>query len=175
MIRIDSHNHFWQFDPVRDLWIDESMGILRKDFLPKDFHPVRQENNMDGSIAVQANQSELETEFLLDFAERNEFIKGVVGWIDFKASNIEQKLSKYRSHEKLCGFRHIVQAEADDRFMVRDDFLNGLRHLKNFDFTYDILVYPTQLPAAIELASELPDQKLVLDHIAKPRIKAGIM
>lgn len=175
MIRIDSHNHFWQFDPVRDSWIDESMKILRKDFLPEDLLPILQNNNIDGTIAVQADQSESETNFLLRLADSHDFIKGVVGWVDFKALDIEEKLSTYSSKGKLCGFRHIAQAEADDHFLVQEKFLHGLRHLKSFDFSYDILIYPRQLEAAINLANELPDQKLVLDHIAKPMIKADIM
>jgi L-fuconolactonase len=175
MIRIDAHNHFWKFDPVRDSWIDESMTILRKDFLPNDLEPILVENNFHGTIAVQADQSEEETNFLLGLADNHDFIKGVVGWVDFKALDIEEKLSSYSLKEKLCGFRHIAQAETDDRFLVSKDFLTGLRYLNSFDFTYDVLIYPRQLEAAIELANELPDQKLVLDHIAKPLIKAGIM
>jgi len=175
MIRIDSHNHFWKFDPIRDSWIEDSMQVLRRDFLPKDLQPILHENNIDGTVAVQADQSESETNFLLDLAESNHFIRGVVGWVDFKADDIEQKLSAFASNNKLRGFRHIAQAETDDGFLVGNDFLNGLKYLKTYDYTYDILIYPRQLKAAIELAYELPDQKLVLDHIAKPLIKTGIM
>lgn len=172
MIRIDSHNHFWQFDPVRDTWIDDSMRVIQRDFLPESLLPVLNDYHMDGSIAVHADQSEEETKFLLKLAGENEFILGVVGWIDLCSPEIEEKLSIFRQ-PKLCGFRHIVQAEPDEQFLVREDFISGLRCLKAYDLTYDILIYPNQLPAAIELVNILPDQKFVLDHIAKPLIRKG--
>ena len=92
---IDSHQHFWKYDPVRDNWIDDSMEIIRKDFLPKDLKPLLDENGIDGCIAVQADQSETETEFLLTCAAENPFIKGVVGWVDLTAKNLEKRLMHY--------------------------------------------------------------------------------
>ena len=170
-MRIDSHQHFWRYNPGRDRWITEEMAVLRKDFLPEQLQPELAASNMQGSIAVQANQSEEETLFLLELAARNAFIRGVVGWVDLCAGNIERRLDFFSQHEKLCGFRHIVQAEADDRFMLRPAFLRGISCLEKFGFTYDILIYPKQLPAAIELVSKFPGQLFVIDHIAKPPIK----
>jgi len=172
-MRIDAHQHFWQFDPVRDSWIDESMGVIRKDFMPSDLQPIIDEHQIDGTIAVQADQSEAETEFLLKLADQYPFIKGVVGWVDLRAHDIDEKLSKYSGRQKLCGFRHIVQSEPDDLFMLRDDFLNGVKALDHFGFAYDILIYTHQLPAAIDVVNKLPEQKFVLDHLAKPKIKSG--
>ena len=170
-MRIDAHQHFWQYNPARDGWITDEMAILKKDFLPQQLIPELTANNIQGCIAVQTDQSEAETFFLLDLARQHETSQGVVGWVDLRASNGADRLEFFSQYEKLCGFRHIVQAETDDRFMLRPDFLRGIAALEEFGFTYDILIYARQLPAAIELVSKCPGQLFVLDHIAKPAIK----
>lgn len=170
--RIDSHQHFWKFDPVRDSWIDDSMLKIQKDFLPENLLPLLTENEFSGCVAVQADQSEEQTNFLLDLASKNDFIKGVVGWVDLLDKNIAERLNHFSSHNKLKGFRHVVQGELDD-FMLRKDFRNGIGELKQFKYTYDILVFHRQLPAVIDLVNSFPDQAFVLDHIAKPDIKLG--
>ena len=171
---IDSHQHFWEYDPVRYAWIDDSMKVLQKDFLPAELGPILKDNKVDGCVAVQADQSEAETEFLLRMAEENDFIKGVVGWVDLRADNIADRLAYFSQDKKLKGVRHIVQEEPDPEFMLRKDFQNGIGHLAQFGLTYDILVYPNQLAAAVLLTRAFPDQKFVLDHIAKPRISEGL-
>lgn len=170
--RIDAHQHFWKFDPVRDSWIDASMQKIQKDFLPENLLPLLTENKFSGCVAIQASQSEEETNFLLDLAVKNDFIKGVVGWVNLLDKNTAERLAFFSSQKKLKGFRHVVQGEADD-FMLRKDFRNGIRELKSFNYTYDILVFHRQLPAAIDLVNHFPDQAFVLDHIAKPDIKSG--
>ncbi|MDO5977370.1 amidohydrolase family protein [Flavivirga spongiicola] len=169
-MKIDAHQHFWKYNPVRDAWIDDSMTVIRKDFLPQDLKPILEANTIDGCIAVQADQSENETDFLLQCAIENPFIKGVVGWVDLLSDNVEERLEYYSKNNILKGVRHIVQAEAND-FMLRKDFQNGISKLQQFNLTYDILVFPPQLEAAIQLVREFPNQKFVLDHIAKPYIK----
>ena len=171
---IDSHQHFWKYDPVRYSWIDDSMKVLRQDFLPSDLGPILQNNGVDSCVAVQADQSERETEFLLELARENEFIKGVVGWIDLRAEGVGKRLAHFSQNEKLKGMRHIVQEEPDPEFMLRKDFQNGISRLAEFGLTYDILVYPNQLGAAVLLSRAFPEQKFVLDHIAKPRISQGL-
>lgn len=170
--RIDSHQHFWIFDPVRDSWIDESMQRIQRDFLPQDLSPVLERNNFKGCVAVQADQTEAQTHFLLDLAKQNDFIKGVVGWVDLLDKNVADRLDFFSTEKKLKGFRHVVQGEADD-FMLRDDFRRGIAALKAHNYTYDILVFHRQLPAAIDLTKRFPNQAFVLDHIAKPDIKSG--
>lgn len=170
--RIDSHQHFWIFDPVRDSWIDDSMQKIQRDFLPADLQPLLSENKFSACVAVQASQSEEETNFLSDLASKNDFIKGVVGWVDLRDANINDRLNHFSNHKKLKGFRHVVQGEADD-FMLRNDFRNGIAALKPFNYTYDILIFHRQLPAAIDLVNRFPDQPFVIDHIAKPDIKSG--
>ena len=170
---IDSHQHFWIFDAVRDAWINDEMKRIQRNFLPEDLWPVLQANAVDGCVAVQADQSEAETLFLLALAEKySRFVKGVVGWVDLRASNLYEKLEYYSQYELLKGFRHVAQAEPDD-FLARPEVIKGIRQLTAFDFTYDILIYPTQLKAALHLVRELPQVDFVVDHIAKPYIKDG--
>jgi L-fuconolactonase len=158
---------------VRDAWISDNMGALKRDYSPADLLPEIQRNGIDATIAVQTDQSERETEFLLEQARQNPFVAGVVGWVDLRASNLEKRLehfAQYPQFSKLRGFRHVAQSEPDDRFLIRDDFVRGVAMLRQFRFTYDILIYARQLPAAIELTEKLPDQDFVLDHIAKPNM-----
>lgn len=171
---IDSHQHFWHYDAARDSWITDEMAFLMRDFLPADLQKEFAANGIEGSVAVQAAQSEAETGFLLELAERHSFIKGVVGWCDLRAVNVAERLAYFSQFEKLCGFRHVVQSEPDDNFLLREDFLRGIALLKEFDFTYDILIYPKQLPAAIKFVGQFPEQAFVLDHLAKPFIKDGL-
>ena len=171
-MRIDSHQHFWVYDPVRDSWIDDDMRVIRKDFLPQNLAPILDANKIDGCIAVQADQSEEETNFLLDFAEKNEFIKGVVGWVNLCDDNIQERLEHFTQNSNFKGVRHILQAENED-FVLRKDFQNGIKRLQKFGLTYDILIFPNQLKNTIELVKAFPEQKFVLDHLAKPDIKTG--
>ena len=134
-MKIDSHQHFWNFHPVKDAWISDDMKVIQQDFLPADLLPLLQKNNIDGCIAIQADQSEVETHFLLELAEENDFIKGVVGWVDFRSENIEERLHYFSQFEKLKGFRHIVQGESEDDFLLSDDFCNGISHLEKYNFT----------------------------------------
>ncbi|ALJ04693.1 amidohydrolase [Pseudalgibacter alginicilyticus] len=173
-MKIDAHQHFWIYNPVRDSWIDESMQLIRKDFLPIDLKPILEANSVDGCIAVQADQSEAETEFLLQCAQDNPFIKGVVGWVDLRADNVEERLAYFSKNKNFKGVRHIVQGETDDAFMLRPEFLNGIRKLEQFGLTYDILIHQHQLKQAIALVEKFPHQKFILDHIAKPKISEGI-
>ena len=149
------------------------MQRLRRDFLPEHLIEELRRNGIEGSIAVQADQSEQETLFLLELAERHSEIKGVVGWVDLSAPELEERLHYFSQFPKLVGFRHIVQAEPDDRFLIREAFCRGIRQLAASGFTYDILIYPRQLPAAIELVGIFPAQRFAIDHLAKPPIKVG--
>ncbi|MEK9608788.1 MAG: amidohydrolase family protein [Flavobacteriaceae bacterium] len=169
-MRIDSHQHFWKFDPIRDAWIDASMEKIARDFLPEDLKPLLDQSKIDGCVAVQADQSETETDFLLDFAGRYDFVKGVVGWIDLRSPQLSERLEHYCNNSFFKGVRHIVQAEKDG-FMLQESFLKGIQQLKDFNLTYDILIFPHQLEEAVALVKKNPEQAFVLDHIAKPYIK----
>ena len=169
---IDSHQHFWKYDSVRDSWIDDTMKIIQRDFLPTDLEPILKTNNVDGCIAVQADQSEQETEFLLGLADKNSFIKGVVGWVNLRDTGVENRLEYFSRNTLFKGVRHILQAEKGD-FMLDQAFLNGINKLAPLNLTYDLLIYPHQLKNCETLVSKFPNQKFVLNHLAKPSIKFG--
>ncbi|MGB5172784.1 MAG: amidohydrolase family protein [Eudoraea sp.] len=171
---IDSHHHLWKYDPETYPWINEDMGVLKKDFLPENIFPLLKANGIDGCVAVQADQSEKETSFLLDCAANYPFIKGVVGWVDLQAANRDERLAYFSKNKTLKGIRHIVQEEPNPEFMLGKEFQNGIGCLSKYNLTYDILVYDFQLPSAVLLARAFPDQKFVLDHIGKPRISKGV-
>lgn len=170
-MKIDSHQHFWKFDPVKDAWITDEMKVIKRDFLPADLEPLLFKNQFGGCVAVQADQSEEETLFLLDLAKENPFIKGVVGWIDLCSENIAERLQYSAKFEKLKGFRHIIQAEQDIDFMLQPKFQNGISQLSKHNFTYDILIFPKHLENAAKLVSNFQEQKFVIDHLAKPDFK----
>ena len=171
-MKLDSHQHFWKYSPQQHNWIDDSMVSLKRDFLPNDLEPHLIENKIEACVVVQADQSEQETECLLELATQYEFIKGVVGWVDLRAKNVEERLQFYSQNQYFKGVRHIVQSEKQD-FLLDPAFQNGIGKLGNLNLTYDLLIYSHQIEAAIKLVSQFPNQKFVLDHLAKPNIKNG--
>ena len=169
-MRIDAHQHFWDYDPEAYGWIDERMTAIRRDFRPPELEPLLRSCGFEGSVAVQARQSLSETEYLLGLADRYPSIRGVVGWVDLCSSEAASQLERFRAHPRFVGVRHIVQDEPDDRFLLREDFLRGVALLEPLGLSYDILIYPKQLAAAIEFVERFPRHRLVVDHIAKPHI-----
>lgn len=170
--RIDSHQHFWRYSAAEYGWIDEPMAALRRDFLPADLKPRLDAAGLDGCIAVQAPQTLAETRFLLDLAKQHPWIRGVVGWVDLQSPEVDVQLREFSRNPRFVGVRHIAQAEPD-RFLVGDAFQRGLAALAPYDLVYDLLVFPHQLPAAIELVDRFPGQRFVLDHAAKPTLRTG--
>jgi L-fuconolactonase len=172
-MKIDSHQHFWEYTSTEYGWIGDEMDILKKDHLPQHLEPILTANGLEGSIAVQARQTLQETHWLLRLATAHPFIVGVVGWVDLVAPGVTRTLESLCAQPKLRGVRHVLQDEPDDQFMLRDDFQRGLRALEPLDLCYDLLVFPRHLPLACELVSRFPRQRFVLDHVAKPPIKDG--
>ena len=169
-IRLDSHQHFWRYDSIQYPWIPPGSPLYR-DWLPADLAVLQKPLGFDGSIAVQARQSLVESDWLLGLADADPRIKGVVGWVNLRSEEVGDDLERLARHPRFVGVRHVVQDEPDDNFMLRPDFLRGIGRLKAHDLTYDILIFPKQLPAAIELVRRFPEQSFVLDHMAKPLIK----
>ena len=174
-MKIDAHQHFWRYSPEEYGWISEQMAVLKRDFLPEDLKPLLAQAGFQGSVAVQARQTLEETRWLLELANKHPSIMGVVGWVDLCGRDVEQQLGTLTHNPKLVGVRHVVQDEAEDRFMLREDFLRGMEVLGPFDLVYDILIFPKHLPVACELVSRFPRQRFVMDHIAKPVIREGLM
>lgn len=172
-LRIDAHQHFWQFDPVRDSWITDDMKVIQQDFLPQQLQPVLEANGFDGCVLVQADQSEAQNDFMLQQAAGAPFIKGIVGWVDLQSPHVQQRLEYYRQYPVIKGFRHVLQGEADRELMLRPAFMNGIAALQAQNYTYDILIFPDQLPYIPQLVEAFPDMRFVVDHIAKPLIKKG--
>jgi len=172
-MRIDAHQHFWDYSPAEYPWIGAGMERLARDYRPADLAAVAEPLGVTGSVAVQARQSLAETRWLLRIADESPFIKGVVGWVDLRSGRAGDEIAALAEQQKFVGVRHVVQDEPDPRFLLGDAFVRGLRQLHAFGLVYDLLLYPPQLPAAVELAGLLPEQPFVLDHLAKPRIKTG--
>ena len=163
---LDAHQHFWSYDEKQYPWIPKGSPLHRKE---------ASATGVGASIAVQARQTVEESRWLLQLADQFPTIKGVVGWVDLRSEKIGAQLEECSRHPKFVGVRHVVQDEPDPEFMLRPDFLRGIGMLEDFKLSYDILIFPKQLPGTIELVKRFPGQPVVLDHIAKPNIKDGIL
>jgi L-fuconolactonase len=172
---VDAHHHFWRYSAAELGWIDDHMAALQRDFLPADLEPELAAAGIDQVVSVQARQSLEETRWLLELADGSPFVAGVVGWVPLAAPSISAMLAELAAHPKLVGVRHVLQDEPDPGYMLRDDFQRGLRALRAFELSYDLLIYERQLPQAIELVDRHPQQPFVIDHLAKPAIKLGAL
>jgi L-fuconolactonase len=173
--RIDAHHHLWRYSKKEYGWIAGDMAPIARDFLPQDLQKVLTSSGMQGGITVQARQTLEETQSLLNFAQEFPFIRGVVGWAPIARPEFPQVLERFHHFEKLKGFRHVVQDEPDDAFLLRPDFNAGIALFKRYGLVYDILIFERQLPAAISFVDRHPAQVFVLDHIAKPRIRDRLL
>jgi L-fuconolactonase len=171
-MRIDAHQHFWIYNQREYDWIDETMAAIRHDFLPADLKPELEHAGFAGSVLVQVRQTLEETRWLLELAEDNPFVLGVVGWVDLGSPRVHADLQSFAGKSKLVGIRHIVQSEPDD-FLLDANFLRGISVLQEFDLAYDLLIYTKHLPLAAEFVKRFPRQRFVLDHLAKPPIRSG--
>lgn len=168
-MHLDSHLHFWHYNPAEYAWIDGTMTPLRRDFTPEDALGVMRPAGIDACVVVQVRQTLDETRWMVQLAEQHPFIAGVVGWVDLRSDDVDAQIASV-AHPKLVGVRHIVQAERDD-FLLDDRFCRGVERLSRYRLAYDILIYARHMPAATEFASRLPEIRLVLDHLGKPDIK----
>jgi L-fuconolactonase len=172
---IDSHHHFWRYDPREYGWISESMSILRRDFLPADLQREAHAAGIDGVVSVQARQTVEETRWLLELAGQNAFLRGVVGWVPLVSAGVRQDLERFAVYPKLKAVRHVLQDEPDDDYILRDDFNRGIALLKEFGLRYDILIFERHLPQTIEFVDRHPGLTFILDHVAKPRIRDRLL
>ncbi len=174
MLKIDSHQHFWQFDSIRDSWITTEMNVIAKDFMPQDLKPLLDEFNFDGCVIVQSDDSLIENTFQLANAKQNNFVKGVVGWVDFNASDLEEQLQEFKKEPLLKGIRHTsLQGNSDRAAFLKPEFKYGMFLLEKYNYAYDLLILEDQLKYVNEFISEIPYLKVVIDHLAKPKIKSG--
>jgi L-fuconolactonase len=171
MLKIDAHHHLWKFDAKEYGWIDEHMQVLRRDFLPADLHKEMAAAGINGSVAVQARQTVEETRWLLELASQNDFMKGVVGWVPLVDPKVGGSIEKFAANPKLRGIRHVLQDEPDENYILRQDFNRGMGEVARHNLTYDILIFERHLPQTIRFVDQHPNQKFVVDHLAKPRVK----
>lgn len=171
-MRIDAHQHFWNYDSERFDWITDDMAALRRNFLPEDLYPILEDSKIDGCIAIQAEEHLQETAFLLELSEDHPWILGVVGWAELAQDNLDEILDQWSSCSKLLGFREVLQSK-EPEYMLRKEFIRGIHKLGKRGYTYDLLTYPQQLPAALQLVDACPNQFFIIDHLSKPDIKAG--
>ena len=172
-VRVDSHQHFWQYTPAEYPWISEGMPELRRDRLPADLEPHLAAARMDMCIAVQARPSLAETHWLLELSRKHSFIGGVIGWFDLCSPGLEADLDALPWPNRLVGVRAMLQDEHDDDHMLREEFRRGLKAIGESGFTYDLLVFPRHLPYALRLVRQFPSVRFVIDHLAKPPIASG--
>lgn len=172
---IDAHHHLWRYTQKEFGWIDNSMSILQRDYLPYELEQEMRKSGVEGTVVVQARQSVEETSWLLNLAEKYPSILGVVGWLNLLSPDLENELEEFAVYPKLVGLRHVLHDEPDENFMLRPEFKRGIALLEEHDLTYDLLLFPGHLHSAIELVEEFPDQRFVLNHLGKPPIKSGIL
>ncbi len=173
---IDAHHHLWKYSAAEYGWITPANKAIRRDFLPADLEPLMHHFGIEGTVAVQARSTVEETDWLLGLAEKHPLIRGVVGWFPLtEGAGVKRTLEQYAKRPKLRSVRHVVQDEADPRYILRPDFNDGVKALREFGLRYDILIFERHLPAAIEFVDRHPNQTFILDHVAKPRIKDKII
>jgi L-fuconolactonase len=172
---VDAHHHFWRYDAREYDWISDELAAIRRDFLPADLAREIAAAGVDAVVSVQARQSLDETRWLLALAEESDFVAGVVGWVPLVSPTVGETVAGLAGSLRLCGVRHVLQGEADPDFAARPDFDAGIAALREHGLAYDVLIYERQLPMATALVDRHPDQVFVVDHVAKPRIRDGIL
>jgi L-fuconolactonase len=172
---IDAHHHLWEYNDRDYAWMTGAMTALCRNFLVPELQEVMRESGVEGTVAVQARQMTEETEWLLDLAGRNAFIRGVVGWIPLTDPDAGKHLERFAPNPKLKAVRHVLHDEPDDSYMLREDFNRGIRLLPGFGLAYDLLIFERHLPQTLVFVDRHPGQVFVVDHIAKPRIKARLL
>ena len=175
MQTIDAHHHLWRYTPAEYDWIDETMQVLRKDFLPNDRKIAMRAAGVDGTIAVQARQTVEDTRWLLELADANPEIRGVTGWAPIASADFAGFLDELGGQSKLKALRHVIQGEKDENYILREDFNAGIRAMAGTGLIYEILIYERHLPQTIEFVDRHPEQVFVLDHVAKPLIASGVV
>ncbi len=170
-MKIDAHQHFWKYNPVKHYWLGGDMTILKHDFLPEDLETILKNNGFDGTIAIHSEHNLEDTNFLLGLAGNHEFVKGVVGWVDLRASNLQEILEMYSLNSKFVGVRHLLAYDPDPEIMDNQEFINGVKALSKFNLTYDVVVKPNRLDDAANFIRKIPEVKFVLDHMGNPKIR----
>ncbi len=174
-IIVDSHQHFWDLGRFQYEWMPPGPSVLRRNYMPQDMAPLLRRNGVSRTVLVQAHQSVEEARFLLDLAEANDFIAGVVAWVDLASRDVGRVLDELMRRPKLVGIRHQVESDPDDAWLGREAAIRGLKEVAARGLAYDLLVRPRHLKHVPPLAERVPDLRMVVDHIAKPLIAQQVM
>ena len=172
-MRIDSHHHVWDLQARPQPWTKD-LPALQRSFGMDELRPSLARHDIDGTIVVQTVAVADETPELLALAAADPDIAGVVGWTDLTAPDVTDRLAELIAPE-LVGIRHLVQDEPDPCWLTRPEVQAGITAVGAAGLAYDLLVTPTQLPAAAETARNHPDVRFVLDHGAKPPVRDSIL
>jgi len=170
---IDSHQHFWQLGRFDYPWMNSSLGVLYRDYLPDQLEPILGQNGVGKTVVVQASNSVEESRWLLNLADEHPFIAGVVGWVDLGSDDVDRQLDELVPHPKFKGVRHLVESEPADDWLIQPQVLRGLKRLSTYGVSYDLLVHTRHLKYIQKVVDACPDLKLVIDHMAKPPIANG--
>jgi L-fuconolactonase len=169
-MRIDAHQHFWDLERFPYSWMPPPPSKLRRNYLPEHLEPILRRNRFDGSIAVQATTEPGEAAWLLDLASEHDWILGVVAWVDLTDPALGKTLDRLQRFSKFSGVRHPAHDEPDVNWLVRTDVLAGLAELARRGLPFDLLLFPQHVPHVPRIAERVPELRMVIDHIAKPRI-----
>jgi len=167
---LDSHQHFWQVGRFDYPWMTSDLGVLYRDYLPHDLAPIIEARGVTKTVLVQASNSVAESRWLLNLADENSFIAGVVGWVDLMSPIIDAQLDELTTHPKFKGVRHLVESEPNDNWLVQASVLSGLRQLSKYRLSYDLLVHSRHLKYVPQVVETVPELTFVIDHLAKPPI-----
>ncbi|MFM1795112.1 MAG: hypothetical protein RL642_1497, partial [Bacteroidota bacterium] len=170
-MKIDAHHHFWKYNPIDHAWISDEMSVIRKNFTPEELEKELLKHKFVGSVVVQAEEKYEENDFLLSIANKHNYIKAIVGWVDLLDVELENKLINLKSTPIIVGFRTIMQGAPDEKYLGNKLFLENTKRLSNFNYTFDLLVHNNQLDSLIRFSDKLPDNKFMLDHLGKPSIR----
>jgi L-fuconolactonase len=173
-MRIDAHQHFWDLDRFEYPWMPSEPSVLRNNYLPHQLGTILRRNRFQGCVTVQATTSLDETRWLLDLAASHPFILGVVGWVDLQYPRLGDVLDRLQLDPKFKGVRHPVHDEPDLEWLLKPEVMQGLKELERRSLPYDLLVRPPHLPVVERLIEKAPSLRMVIDHIAKPRIAERI-
>lgn len=170
---IDAHHHLWDYSPSAYPWITDDMRAIRRSFRAAELDRLLLDNGITGTVAVQARTCPGENAFLLEEAGESRAIRGVVGWVDLKSEDVGEQLDRYHGIALFKGVREIVQGAPDSEFLANRDFDRGVREVTRRGLTYDLLIHQNQLGGALDFVRRHPGQPMVIDHAAKPEIRAG--
>jgi L-fuconolactonase len=172
---IDAHQHLWRYLPPGPGWMGDGMDALRRDFLIDDLRAITAEAGVTGTVVVETERTLEENMWLSQVAASSDLICGVVGWAPLTSPAVISELERIAFLPKMKAIRHPLHDEPDDLFVLRNDFNHGIAALKRFDLRYDLLIFEKHLPQTIQLVDRHPDQVFILDHVAKPRIRDGVL